>query len=125
MARRCARLNGYSAFIAKVRECERELGDKTEAMKAAVRYCREHDILKEFLEANGTEVMNMLLTEWNMEDALAVRFEEGMEKGIEEGWSKGRIEIARNALIQGMPLEIISAITGLELAAIKELAAHQ
>ena len=141
MARRCAKLNGYSAFIAKVREFERQTRDKTEAMKAAVRYCREHDILKEFLEANATEVMNMLLTEWNMEDALAVRYEEGleegMEKGLEEGMEKGleegiekgheegRIAIAKNALAKGLSIDIISAITGLRDEDLKRLAAYQ
>jgi predicted transposase/invertase (TIGR01784 family) len=77
--------------------------------------------------------MNMLLTEWNMEDALAVRFEEGMEKGWsmgreegrEEGWSEGRSEFARNALINGLSLDTISAITGMDIADIKRLAAHQ
>ena len=51
----------------------------------AVIYCRDNDILKGFLEQNGTEVMNMLMTEWNWDDALAVRFEEGLEEGMEKG----------------------------------------
>ena len=129
IVRRCAKLNGYSAFIAKAREFEREVGDKTEAMKAAVRYCREHDILKEFLETNATEVINMLLTEWKMEDALAVRYEEGWSEGREEGWEGGRdareIEIAKSALIKGLPLDTISAITGLNIEDLKRLAAYQ
>jgi ASC-1-like (ASCH) protein len=125
MARRCAKLSGYSAFIAKAREFEREAGDKTEAMKAAMRDCREHDILKEFLETHGTEVINMLLTEWKMEDALAVRYEEGWTEGREEGWSAGRIEIAKSALIKDLPLDTISAITKLNIEDIKRLAAHQ
>ena len=45
------------------------------AIKKAVVYCREHDILKDFLEKNATEVINMLMTEWNWDDALAVRYE--------------------------------------------------
>ncbi|MDR1178005.1 MAG: Rpn family recombination-promoting nuclease/putative transposase, partial [Spirochaetaceae bacterium] len=69
IVKRCTVLNGYSAFVARVREYEKELGDKEEAMKAAIKYCREHDILKEFLERHSSEVMNMLLTEWNWDDA--------------------------------------------------------
>ena len=121
MVRRCAKLNGYSAFIAKVREFESQLGDKTEAMKLAVRYCREHDILKEFLETNATEVINMLLTEWKMEDALAVRYEEGWEGGREER----DIEIVKNALAKGLSVDIISAITALDMESIKRLAGDQ
>jgi hypothetical protein len=44
--------------------------------------CLKHDILKEFFEKNATEVIDMLMTEWNMEDALAVRYEDGFENGM-------------------------------------------
>ena len=75
------------------------------------------------------EVMNMLITEWKMEDALAVRYEEGMEdglergieKGIERGRDEGREDIARNALAKGVPLELIHDITGLDMDTIKNL----
>jgi hypothetical protein len=89
VARKCKTLAGYSAFIARARDFEKELGDKKEALKAAIRYCREHDILKEFLEQNASEVMNMLMTEWKLDDALAVRYEEGLQDGIKRGELKG------------------------------------
>ena len=59
-------------------------------MKAAIEYCREHDILKEFLETHSSEVFNMLITEWNTEDAIAVAREEGLEEGLERGLERGR-----------------------------------
>ena len=34
--------------------------------------------------------MNMLMTEWNWDDAKQVWFEEGIEEGIEQGVVKGR-----------------------------------
>ena len=113
LSKRCKTLAGYSAFVARVREFEKECGDKAEAIKQAVRYCRDHDILKEFLEQNATEVMNMLTSEWVMEDALAVHFEEGMEKGMEN--------VARNALAEGASIEFIHKITGLDMETIKSL----
>ena len=117
LARKCKTLAGYSVFIAKVREFEKECGDKTEAMTRAIRYCRDNDILKEFLEKNGTEVINMLMTEWNMDDALAVRYEEGKEEGKQE-----RDEaIARNALAEGASVEFINKITGLDIEIIETL----
>ena len=54
IVRRCKTLNNYCVFIAKVREYEKEGNSKEEAMKKAVMYCRDHDILKEFLEVNAT-----------------------------------------------------------------------
>jgi hypothetical protein len=110
LVQKCKTLAGYSAFVAKVRDLEKECGDKAEAMKRAVRYCRDNDILKEFFEKNGTEVMNMLLSEWNMDDALAVRYEEGMEEGMEK--------VARNALAKGASVEFIHDITGLDMETI-------
>jgi len=137
IVKKCKTLAGYSAFVGKVRAFEKELGDRTEAMKQAVKYCRDHDILKEFLEQNATEVMNMLLTEWNLEDAQKVWYEEGMEEGIEkgiekgwekgreegieEGWEKGREEVARNALAQGASLDFVQKITGLDIQTITGL----
>jgi hypothetical protein len=60
-------------------------------------------------EENGTEVMNMLMTEWNWDDALAVHYEEGLEKA------------ARNALAEGISIDIIEKITGLDLDTIRKL----
>ena len=118
IAGRSKTLAGYSAFIAKARGYEKAGESKEEAMKKAVRYCREHDILKEFLEQNATEVMNMLMTEWNIEDAKKVWFEEGWEGGREEG----RETIARNALAKGFSIESIHDITGLDIETVKQLA---
>ena len=53
----------------------------------------------------------MLITEWNWDDALAVRFEEGREEGREA--------IARNALAKGSSIEYIHDITGLDIATIE------
>jgi hypothetical protein len=80
IVRRSRMLRGYSAFIGKVREYEREKRDR----EVAVGYCREHDILREFLERHASEVMNMLTTEWNWDDAKEVWYNEGRE----EGWKR-------------------------------------
>ncbi|MDR2700871.1 MAG: hypothetical protein LBB72_00405 [Spirochaetaceae bacterium] len=53
--------------------------------------------------------MNMLMTEWNWDNALAFRFEEGRE------------EVARTALAEGLSLDIIRKITGLPAETIKTL----
>jgi hypothetical protein len=122
--RRSETLAGYSAFIAKVRECEARLAGKSKpqgltddekqgAMKEAIMWCIAHNILKSFLEAHGSEVVNMLMTEWKLEDALVVEREEGREERA--------FEIARNALAEGLPMEIIQKITGLHLDDIKSL----
>jgi hypothetical protein len=132
--RRSETLNEYSGFIDKVREYKNDktLNDKA-VMTAAVKWCIGHGILKQFLEANASEVINMIFGEWNMEDCVRVRtreareegIEEGLERGLEKGIEKGRErranEIARNALARGLSLDVISDITGLDTRTITGL----
>jgi len=106
---RCKTLASYSAFVGKVQDYEKEGLARGEAIKNAIKYCVEHDILKNFLEQNGSEVINMLLTEWNWEDALDVRYEEGKE------------DVARNALAEGATLEFVRKITGIDLETLKNI----
>jgi hypothetical protein len=68
-------------------------------MKMAINYCIKHDILKEILEANASEVVSMLLTEWNWDDAKQVWWEEGREEGeikvlelIEQGYTVEQVK---------------------------------
>jgi hypothetical protein len=121
IVRRCERLRGYSAFIGKVREFERLSGEKEGAMKEAVEYCIGHGILKEFLKANSSEVINMLMTEWNWEDALEVRWEEGWEEGREEGREEGQnmvLELMRQGYSAGQIEAKLAAVKpdGIETA---------
>ncbi|MCL2879995.1 MAG: Rpn family recombination-promoting nuclease/putative transposase [Treponema sp.] len=88
----CRKLAEYSMFIAKARAYEEELRSRENGIIAAIKFCSKHDILSEFLELYGSEVLNMLLTEWNTEDAIAVAREEGHEEGREEGLEQGREE---------------------------------
>jgi hypothetical protein len=134
IVKRCRVLEGYSDFIGKVRDIEREGMKREKALESAIVYCREHDILKGVLEEHGTEVMNMLMAEWKQEDALAVRYREGrelgheeglktgLERGLEKGLERGLEKVARNALVKGMSPDAISELTGLDSTAIKRLA---
>ena len=86
----------YSLFVHQV---NMELASGTafsQAVANAIRYCIAHDVMREFLSQNGSEVENMLFTEWNMEEALAVTAEEaradGLAEGITRGMAKGKAE---------------------------------
>jgi len=117
IAARCKKLAEYSAFVASVRSFEKEAGSRGEAIKKAVNHCQKHDILKEFLNLHASEVLNMLYTEWNWDDALAVRYEEGQE----DGRVNEKLEIARNLLAKGSTFEFVHDITGLDLETIENL----
>ena len=122
-------LSEYASFVGKVQEYEKSDMNREDAIKKAIAYCVENDILKDFLEKNGSEVENMLYTEWNLDEAKEVWFEEGMEKGMEKGMEegmekgmeKGMENAARSALANGLSPELIRTITGLDLETIKNL----
>ena len=85
-------LNEYSRFIGKIKENLFNGMTLEEAIKNAIEYGIENNIMREFLEANGTEVANMLLSGWNMDEALSVSKEEGYEDGFEDGFAGGKAE---------------------------------
>jgi hypothetical protein len=135
--RRCETLEGYSAFIAKVREFGTEISggrkpakltndELAGAIKKAVKWCIEHNKLKQFLETHGAEVSSMLMTEWNWDDAMAVLKEETREETWGEAWGEAwgerGEEIARKALTKGFSPEVISDITGLSMEHIERIA---
>jgi hypothetical protein len=135
--RRSRQLTEYSAFIARVRECEAQAAggrkpplklsdrEREDAMREAVRWCIAHNILKSFLETHGSEVVNMLMSEWNLEDALIVEREEAWEEALEKGRVERSFEVAKNALAEGSSPEFVQKITGLDVETIKGLAAQR
>jgi len=111
LVQRSRHLANYSAFVGKVREYETHGNGLEESIKKAVVYCRDHDIMKELLEQNSSEVLNMLMVEWNWDDALAYRYKEGHAEG-EQKIQKYVLEL----IAQGLsPDEIKNRLTNREL----------
>ena len=75
-------LSGYVAFVDMVRTYQKVLQKENPnmireevlrvAIIRAVEYCKEHNILTDFWKGLSNEEVNMLASEWNLEDALAV-----------------------------------------------------
>jgi hypothetical protein len=81
IASRSPVLSGYEEFISEIKK-NLEIMELREAIRLAIKTCISKNILVSFLERNGSEVENMLLTEWNMDDTLAVAREESLEEGM-------------------------------------------
>ena len=93
-----------------------------EAVKAAIKYCLEHNILKQFLMEHGsTEVINMLCDEISIEEIIDIRAKEALEDGIGQGRLNEKREIAHNLLTKGSTPEFVREITGLDLETIQKL----
>ena len=85
---RSQNLKEYSQFIYQLQLGKRQGQSFEEALIHAIDYCVEHHIMQGFLEKHGSEVRNMLYTEWNLEDACRVAAEEAREQGEANGIRK-------------------------------------
>jgi predicted transposase/invertase (TIGR01784 family) len=101
-------LGEYETFIDMVRQNEKSM-PKEESIVIAVKDCVSRGILTDFLKKHSTEVINMLLKEWKLEEAQEVWLEEGREEGMQ----RRNEEIARNMKDMGIDVNIISKATGL------------
>ena len=63
-----------------------------EAIKQAIIYCKQNNIMKKFLSLNESEVYDMISAEWDWNEAKKIWLEEGEEKGFLEGLAKGKSE---------------------------------
>jgi len=88
LEQRSKNLAGYSAFVAKVREFQSNGESLRKSIEKAVLYCISRGILRDYLKQNSSEVVNMLYTEFKLEDAIAVRVAEGEARGEARGMKK-------------------------------------
>jgi len=121
-------LSEYSRFIGKIKENLIDGLSLEESIHQAIEYGIEHDIMREFLETNGSEVANMLLSGWNMDEALSVSKEEGYEDGYDDGRAEGVLygkktkhEEMIRALNGVLPAEIIAEKFKLSLEYVLEV----
>lgn len=87
--KKCGPLYEYSWFIQQIKNYLVHGKSRDEAIISAMSDCEQKGFLAEFLREHGTEAVNMLFTEFNMEDALEVRYEEGRNEGRAEGRNEG------------------------------------
>lgn len=82
---RCRPLYEYAWFIQRIKDYLAAGMTRDQAIVKAMTDCETEGIMLEFLREHGTEAVNMLFTQFNMDDALSVRYDEGKEDGLIEG----------------------------------------
>ena len=107
-------LNGYSVLVARVRENIANGLDLVDALEKAVRDCVNDNILKEFLEMYGSEVINMMNLEFKMADAQKVWKNDGRIEKAEK--------VAENLLKEGMTIEFVAKTTELTVEQVEKIA---
>ena len=78
---KCKRLMHYSLFIARIRQNTNNGMSVEQAIDETITYCIDHDILKDVLLKNRSEVRHMLLTEFDEKKFAKSMWEEGRESG--------------------------------------------
>ena len=143
MVHSCTDLEQYVQFLELMEEA-RAAGHK-HTLKWAIQEAVRRNILRDYLERKGGEVLSILMTEYDYatdmavlkeeayEDGLFVGREEGISIGLatgrEEGISIGReegayqnkLETARSFLSMGLSPEQVAQGTGLSLEVIQKL----
>ena len=77
----CKTLKEYAAFVEISRQYISYSENRNEALALAIDYCIDHGILSGFLRKNRSEVLGMLLEEFDAEKYERTLREEGMELG--------------------------------------------
>ena len=77
----CKILEEYARFVDATKQLVAEKDDRKEALESAIEYCIENHILEEFLRKYRSEVLGMLLEEFDVKKYERSLREEGREEG--------------------------------------------
>lgn len=98
---KCRPLSEYSMLVMRIRD-NRESMPLVEAVDEAVRYMiNQNGVLSGVLSDNRSEVVNMIITEYNEELHMKSVYRDGVEEGIE----KESKRIFLNMLSSGLNIE--------------------
>ena len=78
---KCRVLGEYAEFVSIARQYKADGYELNEALNMAIDYCIDHDILAEFLRKYRSEVLGMLLEEFDVKKYERTIREEGREEG--------------------------------------------
>lgn len=135
----CSDLEQYVQFLKLIAEAKAD--GQVKPLTRAIREAVRHNVLKDYLERKGGEVLSILMTEYDYATDIAVKQEEayaigrnegillglergiekGIERGIEQGTHQKALETAQNFLSMGFSPEQVAQGTNLPLDVILSL----
>ncbi len=87
---RCQVLKEYGQFIDMIGKYEQQRSK--DAYKRAIEECIKKGILADYLRRKGSEVVNMLIAEYDYDLDIEVQREEAYESGLEDGKEIGEVK---------------------------------
>ena len=123
----CRPLYEYSWFIQRIKDYMADGMNRDSAITQTIKDCEREGIMVDFVRKHGTEAVNMLFTQFNLDDAMEVRYEEGVEDGIEKGIERGEllklIQQVQRKQQKGLSIEDIAADLEEEQSLIEKISA--
>ena len=135
--KKCETLRQYSRFVEIVRSYGHIDQLTSAAMVQIMEQCQEENVLTEFMEHYGTELIEMLFKELTREEDLEISrldgydagvkdgeksgFTKGEKSGISKGERKAALDIAKGMQKEHIASDVIAKITGLTLAEVESL----
>ncbi len=103
---RCGILREYSEFVEILRKHQQT--DSSDAYKNAIEECMKAGILADYLKKKGSEVVNMLIAEYDYDLDVEVQREEAYAAGREEGQKEKLQEQVNRKLEKGKSIDTIA-----------------
>ena len=147
--KKCETLRQYSRFVEIVRSYGHIDQLSSAVMVQIMAQCQEENVLTEFMEHYGTELIEMLFKELTREEDLEISRLDGYDAGQKDGFTKGEksgftkgeksgfskgeqsgfskgerkaaLDIAKGMQKEHIASDVIAKITGLTLAEIENL----
>ena len=113
---KCRPMYEYSWFIQRIKDYQTDGWSRDAAITQAVKDCQKEGVLVEFIKKHGSEVANMLYTQWNWDDAMAVEREEAYAEGVSQGIAQGISQVILDLLeeLGEIPEDIAARIQAAE-----------
>ena len=122
---KCRVLKEYGQFVDILRDYQAK-GD-SDAFKHTIEQCIDSGILADYLKKKGSEVINMLIAEYDYDMDIEVQREEAYTEGLSRGREEGRedklIELIKKKLSKGKSPEEIAGELEESVETIQELIA--
>ena len=131
----CSDLEQYVSFLRLIDEAKAD--GQAQPLTRAIREAVRNNILKDYLERKGGEILSILMTEYDYATDIEVKQEEayaigrnegillGLERGIEQGLERGAfnkaLETAKAFLSYGDSPEKVAICTNLPLDVVQSL----
>ena len=120
---KCPDLDQYVQFLKLIDKAKSD--GQSKPLTRAIQEAVHHNVLKDYLERKGGEVLSILMTEYDYATDIAVKQEEafaiGLERGIERGAYENKLETAKTFLSMGLTPEQVAQGTNLPLDVVQGL----